>query len=122
MRRPAPADVLIVGAVAVLYVWDRFLWAPRASGVLGWLLRCYCNDMLAGLALIAITNILLAMTGWRPLSFWAGVCLLLFCGVVWECLAPAIKPTAVFDPWDFLAYQCGGGIYQLFRGAAKGDK
>lgn len=119
MKRPAPADVLIVGAVAVLYGWNRFLWAPQASGTLGWFLRCYCNDILAGLSLLAITNILLAMAGWGPLPFWAGACLLFFCGAVWECLAPAIKPTAVFDPWDFLAYQCGGGIYSLLRRPVK---
>ncbi len=113
MRRPARADILVVGLVALLYGCNRFLWSHHAAGVLGWFLRCYCNDVLAGLVLVAIANILLALGGWRRLPFWAGACLLLFCGVVWECLAPAMKPSAVFDPWDFLAYQCGGGIYFL---------
>lgn len=115
MKRPDPADVLIAGVVALLYGCNRFLWAPRASGALGWFLTCYCNDVLAGLVLIAAANILLDMAGWRRLPFWASACLLLFCGVVWECLAPVLKPTAVFDPWDFMAYQCGGGIYFLLR-------
>lgn len=119
MKRPARTDVFVFGVSAVFYVCNRFWWAQRASGCLGWFLICYCNDVLAGLVLLAIANSLLAMVGWKPLSLLAGVCLLLFCGVVWECLAPAVKPTAVFDPWDFLAYQCGGGIYQLLHAAVK---
>ena len=41
--------------------------------------------------------------------------LLLLAGLVWECLAPLWKAGAVFDPWDFLAYQVGGGLYLLLR-------
>lgn len=116
MIRSIRADGLTVALIALLYGCNRYLWAGAVSGPAGRFLSCYFNDILAGTVLIAIANILLLLlTGLGPLPFWAACCLLLFCGVVWECLAPGLKPSAVFDPWDFLAYQCGGCLYFLLR-------
>lgn len=113
MKKSIWIDCLICILSSVLYVCNRFIWAGNVSGVIGWFLRCYFNDILAGIGLISIANILLALAGWKQLPFWASSCLLLFSGTVWECFAPVIKPTAVFDPWDFVAYQFGGLLYWL---------
>ncbi|MGI5963585.1 MAG: hypothetical protein ACOX7N_07735 [Lawsonibacter sp.] len=49
-----------------------------------------------------------------PICSWKQtVPLLLICGLVWEVLAPFWKAGAVFDLWDFVAYQVGGFLWLL---------
>ncbi len=91
------------------YLLNR-LWLARAvRGWPGWFLRCYANDLWAGAAILAWADLLLGWGRLPRLSRPGQVLpLLLACGLVWEVLAPLWKPGAVFDPWDFLAYQLGG--------------
>lgn len=35
---------------------------------------------------------------------------------MWEGFAPVLKPTAVFDWYDFPAYLAGGALYYLLIG------
>lgn len=85
-----------------------------AEGWLGWFLQCYANDLWAGAAILAWSDLLL---GWGKLprlrSWKQSVPLLLICGFVWEVLAPLWKAGAVFDLWDFLAYQIGGACWLM---------
>lgn len=102
-------DLAVLLGSGSFYLLNR-LWLVRTvRGWPGWFLRCYANDLWAGAAILAWADLLL---GWgrlpgldRPRQT---VPLLLACGLVWEVLAPLWKQGAVFDPWDFPAYQLGG--------------
>lgn len=111
MSRRTKMDALLLITVAGLYLLGP-LWKVMTEGWMHDLLVCYYSDILAGVFLLAWTSLLLQISGRKPLhSFWKTAVLLLLCGSVWECLAPVWKEGAVFDPWDFAAYQLGGLLY-----------
>ena len=116
MRRPAFAlDGALCALAGLFYLVNRALLSPALAGTAaGWFLSCYGNDVFAGLAICAWADLLLRWGRLPPLRPWRQtVPLLLFCGLVWEVLAPLWKAGAVFDPWDFLAYQAGGLLWLL---------
>ena len=108
-------NITIIIICGGLY-WINRLWLAKAvGGDLQWFLQCYFGDILAGLFLPAIASILLLLAGRSALQHWfPTVLLLLGAGLVWECLAPLWKPGAVFDWWDFAAYQLGGLLHHIF--------
>lgn len=111
MSRRTKIDTLLLLTVAGLYLLGP-LWKAMTEGRIHYLLVCYYSDVLAGICFLAWTNLLLQISGRKPLhSFWKTAALLWLCGLVWECLAPVWKEGAVFDPWDFAAYQLGGLLY-----------
>lgn len=114
MRRRTAYDLAVLAAAGGFYLANRLCFVGTAEGRLGWFLSCYANDLWAGAAILAWTDFLLLCGHLPPLRNWRwnGV-LLLACGLVWEVLAPAWKPTAVFDWWDLLAYQAGGVLWYL---------
>lgn len=118
MKRLNTALLLLAGA---FYLTNRLVLQPASSGWLHWFLVCYANDLFAGLALVAWTDLLLNLGRLPPIrSPKQAVPLLLVCGLVWEVLAPLWKAGAVFDPWDFVAYQVGGLLWLLLaRWASK---
>jgi len=83
------------------------------TGWLQWFLICYFNDILAGVFIVAVVDLYFLMVHLRRLTAKEMVMLLFFCGVIWEGFAPMLKPTAVFDWWDFIAYQVGGLVYTI---------
>lgn len=111
MKRLNTALLLLAGA---FYLTNRLVLQPAASGWLHWFLACYANDLFAGLAMVAWTDLLLDLGRLPPIRSWKQtVPLLLVCGLVWEVLAPLWKAGAVFDPRDFVAYQVGGLLWLL---------
>lgn len=114
MDREQRLDAVLCAAAGGFYLVNRLWLRETAGGWLGWFLRCYANDLFAGLALAAWLDLLLRRAARPPLRSWKGIFLyLLLCGAVWELLAPLWKSGAVFDPWDFLAYQAGGALFLL---------
>lgn len=116
MRKRLRLDGLLCGAAGLFYLANRFWLSGAVGGPLGLFLRCWANDLFAGLAMTAWLDLLLEL-GRRPgvRSWKQTVPFLLACGFVWEVLAPMWKSGAVCDPWDFVAYQVGGSCYLLIR-------
>jgi len=82
--------------------------------MLHWFLTCYFHDILAGILIVSLTNLLLKQLRLPPLgSFGTVSCFVLLCGLFWEYVTPLYLPRAVSDPWDLLAYWGGGLIYLL---------
>lgn len=108
-------NIIILVLCGGLYWFNRLWLTGVTSGVLQWFLICYFNDILAGLVLPAVASILLLLAG-RPAlrRWWPTALLLLGAGLIWECIAPLWKEGAVFDWWDFAAYQLGGLLYLIF--------
>ena len=119
-RRILCADLLLCTGAAGFYMVNRFWLRHVTAGFVRWFLVCYANDLFAGLAMVAWTDLLLDWGRLPPIRSWQQtVPLLLVCGLVWEVLAPLWKTGAVFDPWDFAAYQAGGVLWLLLaRGAS----
>ena len=74
--------------------------------------------MTSSVFILGFANLLLVRSGLsfrlhRPVHLFP---FLLLCGGVWEGFAPLLKPTAVFDWYDFLAYLTGGALYYLLIG------
>ena len=105
-------NICIVVVCGGLY-WLNRLWLRRVTtGLLQWFLCCYFNDVLAGIALLAVTSLLLIAVKRKPLQkLWSMALILLGAGLIWECFAPFWKSGAVFDWWDFAAYLVGGFLY-----------
>lgn len=111
MRRINLTLLLLAGG---FYLLNRLVLQTTTGGWLHWFLVCYANDLLAGLAMVAWTDLLLDWGRLPSIRSWKQtVPLLLVCGLVWEVLAPLWKTGAVFDPWDFVAYQVGGVLWLL---------
>ena len=113
-------DLAVLIAAGGFYLANRLWLSPAAGGWLGWFLTCYANDLFAGAAIAAWADLLLRLGRLPPIRSWRQtVPLLLACGFVWEVLAPLWKPGAVFDPWDFAAYQAGGAVWLSLSRAPK---
>lgn len=105
-------DLAVLGAAGIFYLVNRLWLTQTITGPAGWFLSCYANDIFAGAAIAAWADLLLRLGKLPPLRSWKQtIPLLLVCGLVWEAAAPLWKPGAVFDPWDFLAYQTGGLLW-----------
>lgn len=91
---------------------------PPPTGPISRFLGWYGYDILAGVFILGFVNLLLTRSGLsfrlqRPAYLFP---FLLLCGGVWEGFAPVLKPTAVFDWYDFPAYLAGGALYYLLVG------
>ena len=107
-------DALVCLAAFAFYLFNRGLLSPTLDGPTAWFLTCYANDIFAGAAIVAWLDLLLNLGRLGQVRSWKQtVPFLLFCGLVWEVCAPLLKPDAVFDPWDFAAYQAGGFLWLI---------
>lgn len=113
-------DLTVLLGAAGFCLLNR-LWLTRVvPGLPGWFLQCYANDLWAGAVILAWSDLLLGWENFPRLTrLRQTVPLLLACGLVWEVLAPLWKAGAVFDLWDFLAYQLGGLCWLKF--SPRGD-
>ena len=114
VKRVCPRDLVMLAAGFVLFYLNDLALKPLLSdAAFGWLFKNHFNDVLAGLAFMAYTNVLLAL--FRPkgrivrLRF--VIPFIFACGLFWECVAPLFVSGSVADPWDLLAYVMGGIVY-----------
>ena len=98
--------------MAIFFINENILKEATTSSF-NFFCNCYLNDLFAGPILLSYTNILLGMRDKRlknlPLT-------LLYCfaaGLVWEYVAPFVKPQSVPDIWDIICYLTGGFAYWI---------
>lgn len=106
-----------IAANLVLYALNRFCLIPLSDGIVHRILSGYAADFLAGALMLCILNILLELTGRRPLSRY-GLCtlFLIACGLFWEYITPLYLARSVSDPWDIFACWLGGSVlYQYWK-------
>lgn len=94
-----------MGAIALLYAFNRFLLAPLTSSrLLAW----HGADFLAGTLMLCLLNGLLELMGQQPLRrTWVISAFSLGCGLFWEVITPLYLPRSVGDPWDILSVWLG---------------
>lgn len=100
-------------ASALAYVLNFLVLKPTIEN---WFVHSYLNDLFAMPFILAYSNLLILWGGRRDLLFVSLrriLFLTLVCGLTWEFAAPLIKSSAVFDPFDFLAYSIGSCAYYV---------
>lgn len=73
----------------------------------------YFNDVIAGLLLISVANLLIEISPHRQNTFKTAISiytLTLFAGIFWEYVAPFYRG-GTSDPFDLVAYIAGATIY-----------
>lgn len=69
-------------------------------------MKCYFNDILAGILLNAIAQIMLTNKGFKYTPY-RGLCLTLVAGIFWEYITPLFNSRSISDPLDIVAYLTG---------------
>lgn len=77
-------------------------------------MQCYFNDILAGILLNAIAQIMLTNKGFKYTPY-RGLCLTIVAGIFWEYVAPLFNSKTVSDPLDIIAYLTGFIIFTIIE-------
>ena len=99
--------------VAAVYATNSYILKPRLND---WFVHSYLNDLFAMPFILAYSNLLILLARRPDLAFVSPlpiVVLTIGCAAVWELWAPCVKPSAVFDGFDILAYAIGSCAYYL---------
>lgn len=122
-RRELVYEAVILGA-ACLYYMNNAVFKSKSNGMLHYFFVCYFNDFLAGCMIISFINLLLSFFGKSMLHLSYIVVTCLAAGLFWEILPEisAVRPSAVFDLADLLAY-LGGSIlfWMIQKGVSQDD-
>lgn len=108
-------ELSLILLIAVIYCLNRF-WLKETVEfpVISVILKCYFNDWMAGIGIIAYINLVLDKSKYRSkkiTSFKVAIIVCLICGILWENVFPRIFPHGVCDIWDVVAYIFGGITY-----------
>lgn len=96
--------------VLIYYINKRFL-IKNCEGVIGYFFKCYLNDLIAPIWILALSSIILKQFGYELKKLWIIILIGLFSGLIWEFIVPLIKTTSVTDPYDLCCYIIGAIIY-----------
>lgn len=80
-----------------------------------WIIQCYLNDIMAGICLSTVSQLLMWFWLKRPIKDAENILLIYVAGSYWEFIAPRYIVAAVTDPYDLVAYLAGGIIVILVR-------
>ena len=104
-----------IGLIAItlaLYLINQFIKTRITIKPIKWFLSCYFNDTIGGITFMAYCGIMLEVFHRKMMKLWQILLLMACCGFFWEYITPLYRNT-ISDPWDILAYVCGGFIYWL---------
>lgn len=110
-------NYIIIILVSTAYCINRFLLKEVIRlPLISYILKCYFNDWLAGIGIIAYLNLLCGVSSWQcrkvaDISSAAFICLI--CGLLWEYALPELIQCGTSDFWDIAAYIIGGISYVL---------
>lgn len=99
----------IAGSVAVAFYIANKVYITNLFDVA--FAQYYLNDVLAGVLIVSFVNILAVISNQRKLLLTKPLHILVFtliCGLFWEYVTPLYLTYSVSDPFDVIAYMCGG--------------
>ncbi|MGI6204277.1 MAG: hypothetical protein ACOYJH_03250 [Anaerovoracaceae bacterium] len=109
-------NLLIAVLLTAMFVLNKNVFSVQTEGYLNLFVTGYLDDIAAPCLIFASCDILLGTMRMKMLGFPLITLSALCVGAFWECFSPVVRPYAVFDPLDFLAYFAGGVIYWLICG------
>lgn len=99
----------------VIYIINKTLLSKYTSSWIGYVCKCYLNDMVCPLFFLGLSQLLLTWAGCELKSYGKLLLLGMSSGLVWEYISPIINPKAVTDPIDLICYFIGINIYYLLH-------
>jgi hypothetical protein len=115
LDRHARSDAVIVSICLILFLVNTIVVKPHlaTSGLIPLIVRGYLNDVLAGLAFAAYTNILFGLVKpvYRMRRLRVIAPYILCCGLFWELAAPLFIKPSTADLLDVVAYVVGALAY-----------
>lgn len=109
-------DIVIFSTCILLHFINHLYRHYIDVPVLSYLLKCYFNDFLGGMAFLAYTNLVLSFYKDHPIrikSYFHVILIACLCSFFWEWLMPLFKPSTA-DWWDCVAYTLGATCYWIF--------
>ena len=117
LKTESDRNFIVIILVSAAYCVNRFLLREAIQlPLMSYILKCYFNDWLAGIGIIAYLNLLQSVSSLRceritDISSAVFICFV--CGLLWEYALPGVLRCGTSDPWDVAAYILGGISYVL---------
>lgn len=112
-------DTVIIVCVLILYSSNRFIFKIVVNvPIISYLLKCYFNDWLGGIFIVAYINVILQHSRYKHMRIHTLSCAILintFFGIVWEFFGPYVCHYGTSDYYDILAYIVGGITYIMLQ-------
>ena len=106
-----PINLVLMIIVLFLYFLNNTYLKVHTVGFVQKFLICHFNDLICPLFFVAYSNLLLISVN-RELKKLKWIMIFGFCsGLIWEFVAPLIKPSSVTDILDLLFYTLGTFLY-----------
>ncbi len=106
-----PVNFILIFLIIGLFQLNNHFLKAHTQGLLHEFLKCHLNDFMCPFWILGYSNFLLAFQKKEIRKLWAVLLFCLVTGVVWEYVAPFLKPTSVSDWRDLLCYIAGGLAY-----------
>lgn len=108
-----PLNIVLILLVIILYFFNNLYLKEYAPETLKVFFVGYFNDLICPLLFFSYVNILLQTVN-KELTKPGTILLIGICvSVVWEFVAPILKPSSVTDPVDIICYITGSMAYWL---------
>lgn len=118
-RKHRIIESIIFFVVMGVYFLNRFYLKRLAiPGFAGYFLKCYFNDFLGGISILAYLSLVFSYSQYDTIDFSRPICAFIVtssCGVFWEFIFPPIFHHGTSDPLDILAYSLGGLFYSAIQ-------
>ena len=104
-------NLFLILFTLLIYAINQRIKTQIENETLHWFMNCYFNDILGSITFIAYCNFVFSFRSYHMTSLIQIEGILFLCGLFWEYVTPLFRPTTVSDPFDLLAYLCGGFLY-----------
>lgn len=109
-------DLKIVIVCIIIYTVNRITKNCINIPIISYFLRCYFNDILAGVLFSAYTNFILIKANKSPIvKYYQLFFYILLVGILWEYFFPIFITYSVADNYDILCYLLGATLYYFFN-------
>lgn len=106
-------NFILILVTIVLYIINQCIKNKIPIEGIRWFMTCYFNDTIGGITFMAYCGLVFEHYHRRMTKLWQIILLMASCGFFWEYITPLFRTNTISDPWDILAYVCGGIIYWL---------
>ena len=93
-------DSILIVASGLLYALNNLLIKRITTGIVGCFFIGYFNDLICPLLFLPYVNFMVYFLNKRIVNIWHILLICFLCGIVWEWIAPLLKPNSVTDIFD----------------------
>lgn len=108
-------DLVCCGLGIFIFCLNKGFFFRISSGTIGYFFKCYLNDLMAPIFVLAMSSVILRWAGYEMGKFWIILLIGVFAALVWEFVIPLIKTSSVTDPNDLICYLVGTIAYYGIR-------